>query len=92
MIAYATLEKLIGQPDSCPEARPESPGLGDTNLRMLRGANMAPSPLSRFRCRLCGLWREGGRTLPKNCNRLQQAATLLVEWIERPDDCCKKIR
>ena len=43
MIAYATLEKPIGQPDSCALVRRESPGLDDTKLRMLRGANLAPS-------------------------------------------------
>jgi hypothetical protein len=78
------LEKPVGQPDSRPKAGRESPGLEDTKRRMLRGENLAPSALSRIRCRLCGLWREGGEPSPKTaigCNGLQFST---VEWAERP--------
>jgi len=71
MIVDATLEKPIGQPDSCAKARRESPGLDDTKLRMLQGANLAPSAISRIRCRLRCARRDGWGALAKSCNRLQ---------------------
>jgi len=86
MLAYATLEKPVGQLDSCAKARRESPGPDDAKRRMLRGANLAPSSISRIRCRSRRARRDGRGTLPKSCNLLQSAAILLVEWIERPHD------
>jgi len=56
------------------DGRRESPGLGDTKLRMLRGANLAPSAISRIRCRLRLRGETAGEPSPKvaiGCNRLQ---------------------
>jgi len=71
MIVDATFEKPIGQPDSCAKARRESPRSDNTKLRMLRRANLAPSAISRVRCRLRRARRDRRGTLPKSCNRLQ---------------------
>ena len=87
MIVYAILEKPIGQPDSSAQVRRESPGRDDTKLRMLRGANLAPSAtLTRSASGTRGnpslarrvsiptlrrARRDGRGTLPKSCNRLQ---------------------
>jgi len=51
MIVHATLEKPIGQPDSCAQARRKSPGLDNTELRMLPAATRSVGHLE-MRCHL----------------------------------------
>jgi hypothetical protein len=83
MIAYATLEKPVGQPDSRAKAHRESAGLDHTKLRRLRGDWLrGPSREVVVDCAACGV--KAGEPSPKTaigCNRLQFS---LAEWVERP--------